>query len=206
MSDSDITKRVETGCDTLNDLVKRLCEQFNGMRSELATFVDICKNFGESSPRFAQTLRSLTHGDYGDILHKYRSEYKNNFKVNIKGAVNDVEEIGGFASMLSIIMNMKKPETRMLACIDVNDKIAESISSWQSKIEKMKTITKADGSSDTEVNVAEKRIIQFGAIIEILKKRGCQISEIFHDSSRQLDKFQKDCKMKFKYIYHNDKV
>lgn len=177
----------------INEGIKEVAAKFNFTRAELATLVTLAKGFEQNSKEFVLSTVALRHGDYGHVI---RTEQ---IKKNL-----EVEEAGGFAETLRYAESRITPATRVRACVETNNKIAECIESWQSKIDKMKTRSGTDGSSQTELDMAAKKIVQFGEAIVTLKKRGGQVSDLFFATIREMEDFISKARDDFKVIYYQE--
>ena len=202
MRDADMCNRMVRDGAELIDEIKYAADRFNAMRGDFASFVEVAKNWGASAPKWAETVKSLSHGDYGNLLSRDTANMRKGFGgVDIKGVSCNVEECGGFATAVELVMQMQTPQTRMLACIEINAAIAEAIDGWKSKIAKMESRRGDGGNAKAEIAMVEKSLVKFAKVIEILQKRGQQISEIYADAMKQLERFRDKCTREFRYIW-----
>lgn len=196
LKDGSTSEKILNTTKDITDQIKYLAERFNGMRFTLSTFCQLATTIKADAFDFCERAKAIQHGDYGKLLDDERVMPKH----------FDVEDAGLFADMVKEVAAKRSVENRMKACVEINDKIAEAIEGWQSKIDKMKLRTIAAGATQNEIDVANKKIVQFGEAIKILRKRGSQICEIYFNSKSQLTSFINEMGEQFKVINYNESV
>lgn len=191
-----IEKRMLDAVSAMESSLKTAAVRFNECYAALNVCNNAIKTARKGSLEFMSAVSAINHGDYGLVIDS-------ELEPKIKHL--NVEDAGLFADAIKDIMAFTKVEKRMKACVEINAKINESIEGWRSKIDRMKRMSKTDGSTTNEVDVAQKKIVQFEYAIATLKKRGGQVSDIYFNAKKQLLDFIQKQEESFITIYHNDK-
>ncbi len=178
------------GIISSQEIIKTMAARFNAMRAQLSAFIELVQNQESDALKYVVMAKSLAKGDYGLLIDEGY--------VNLKTI--DVEEAGLFAKKIEDLSRTKRYETRISMCIELNNLISEAIEGWQSKKDKLQEIGYLRGSSPSEIETANKKIQQFDLAIEILKKRGNQVAEIYFDARKQINGFLNKAKSEFKII------
>lgn len=182
------------GIASTQEVIKMMANRFNAMRAQLSTFIDLVRNQDSEAMKYAVMAKSVANGDYGLLLDEGYANPK----------TIDVEEAGLFTQKMEELSRTKRYETRIRMCIDLNNLISEAIEGWKSKIEKMQEIGALRGSSEAETTLAKRKIVQFNLAIEVLRKRGGQVSNVYFDARKQITNFLDKANAEFKIINYNN--
>ena len=156
----------------LTDLSISTDESRRAMVNILAEHQKHSREMAELAERLERMERIYSAIIRGEIGHTVEEE----------GVTYSFETDEGYAALVADLRKEKDTLRRMKTCVRVVGEFKTSMSSWENKISKMQERLGRPGSTAAENAVAERKIIAFKEVVEVLGKRRGEIVKIYNDS------------------------